>query len=210
MSITITGPISWEAIGRWYAGLATDRTVLAPAVAAKLPALLTAARTADDTLAALQRWVAQDIRYVSIALGLGGYQPRTPAEVVASGYGDCKDKATLFIAAANRLGFKAYPVLLNSGGNTERALPAVAQFDHDLAKNQGNPTLRHNFGRLRDRAEGAVASGRTSGHRDTGGRGRYESHTCTPEWQFIPFASPDSGRASSKVGPALQVERRSG
>jgi hypothetical protein len=133
MSITITGPITWEAIGRWYAGLATDRTVLAPAIAAKLPALLTTARTADDTLAALQRWVAQDIRYVSIALGLGGYEPRTPGEVVASGYGDCKDKATLFIAAANRLGFKAYPVLLNSGGNTERALPAVAQFDHAIA-----------------------------------------------------------------------------
>jgi hypothetical protein len=133
MSITITGPITWETIGKWYASLSTDRTVVAPAIEAKLPTLLAGTRTADDTLAALQRWVAQDIRYVSIALGLGGYQPRTPAEVIASSYGDCKDKATLFVAVAKRLGFQAYPVLLNSGGRTDRTLPAVGQFDHAIA-----------------------------------------------------------------------------
>jgi len=133
MTIGITGPISWEAIGHWYAALASDRTVVTPALEAKLPALLAGTRTADDTLAALQRWVAQDIRYVSIALGLGGYQPRAPADVVAAGYGDCKDKATLFVAMANRLGFRAYPVLLNSETQTERALPAVAQFNHAIA-----------------------------------------------------------------------------
>jgi hypothetical protein len=133
MTITITGPITWDAIGRWYAGLSANRTVVPTSVEARLPALLKGTRTADDTLAAVQRWVAQDIRYVSIALGLGGYQPRTPEEVVSSGYGDCKDKATLFIAVANRLGFHAYPVLLNNGGSTDRQLPAIGQFDHAIA-----------------------------------------------------------------------------
>jgi hypothetical protein len=102
-------------------------------VRAKLPAQLTGARTAEDTLRAVQRWVAQDIRYVSIALGLGGYQPRTPAQVVATGYGDCKDKATLYIAVVNALGFQAYPVLLKSGDQVERALPSIEQFDHAIA-----------------------------------------------------------------------------
>jgi transglutaminase-like putative cysteine protease len=133
MTIGLAAPLEWEAIGRWYAGLAGDRYDLSDAVRAKLPPLLTGARTAEDTLRAVQRWVAQDIRYVSIALGLGGYQPRTPAEVVATGYGDCKDKATLFIAVVNALGFQAYPVLLNSGGRVERALPSIAQFDHAIA-----------------------------------------------------------------------------
>lgn len=133
MSIGLTSPIEWERIGRWYARMAKDRYALDSTLRAKLPGLLAGARSTDDTLRAVQRWVAQDVRYVSIALGLGGYQPRTPAEVVSTGYGDCKDKATLFIAAVTALGFRAYPVLLNSGGDVERALPSIAQFDHVIA-----------------------------------------------------------------------------
>jgi transglutaminase-like putative cysteine protease len=133
MSIGLAGPLEWDAIGRWYAGLARDRYELNDALRTRLPSLLAGARTADDTLRAVQRWVAQDIRYVSIALGLGGYQPRPPAQVVATGYGDCKDKATLFVAVVKALGFQAYPVLLNSGGRVDRALPSIAQFDHAIA-----------------------------------------------------------------------------
>jgi transglutaminase-like putative cysteine protease len=133
MSIELAAPLDWETIGRWYAGLARDRYALDAVVKAKLPLLLAGSRSADDTLRAVQRWVAQDVRYVSIALGLGGYQPRMPAEVMATGYGDCKDKATLFIAAVNALGFQAYPVLLNSGSRVERALPSLGQFDHAIA-----------------------------------------------------------------------------
>jgi hypothetical protein len=77
--------------------------------------------------------VAQDIRYVSIDLGIGGYQPRMPADVVATGYGDCKDKATLFIAAVRALGYRANPVLLNSGGRVDPALPSLSQFNHAVA-----------------------------------------------------------------------------
>ena len=133
MSIEVAPPLEWEAIGQWYAGLARDRYDLNAGIRAKLPALLAGARSSSDTLRAVQRWVAQDIRYVSIALGLGGYQPRMPAEVVSTGYGDCKDKATLFIAVVNSLGYRAYPVLLNSGSEVERALPSIGQFDHAIA-----------------------------------------------------------------------------
>ncbi len=133
MSIGLSSPIEWETIGRWYANLARDRYALDSTLRAKLPGLLVGTRSTDDTLRSVQRWVAQDVRYVSIALGLGGYQPRTPAQVVSTGYGDCKDKATLFIAAVTALGFRAYPVLLNSGGDVERALPSIAQFDHAIA-----------------------------------------------------------------------------
>ncbi|MFL5403480.1 MAG: DUF3857 domain-containing transglutaminase family protein [Gemmatimonadales bacterium] len=133
MSIGLAGPVDWATIGRWYAGLARDRYSVDPDIKAKLATLLTGARTADDTLRAVQRWVAQDVRYVSIALGLGGYQPRTPAQVVSTGYGDCKDKATLFVAAVGSLGFRAFPVLLNSGDRVERALPSIEQFDHAIA-----------------------------------------------------------------------------
>jgi transglutaminase-like putative cysteine protease len=133
MSIGLAAPLEWAAIGRWYSGLARNRYELNDSIRSRVTSLLTAARTASDTLRAVQRWVAQDIRYVSIALGLGGYQPRSPAEVVATGYGDCKDKATLFVAVVKGLGFQAYPVLLNSGDRVERALPSIGQFNHAIA-----------------------------------------------------------------------------
>jgi hypothetical protein len=53
--------------------------------------------------------------------------------VLQTQYGDCKDKATLFIALARRLGVQAFPVLLSAGGGVERDLPSIAQFDHMIA-----------------------------------------------------------------------------
>ena len=131
--INVAGPIDWSEIARWYADLSKDRFVLTPELDQRLGGLVAEARTLDDSLRALHRWVAQDFRYVSISLGIGGYQPRLPAAVLEAKYGDCKDKATLFIALARRLGVTAYPVLLSSSGGADSTLPALAQFDHMIA-----------------------------------------------------------------------------
>lgn len=131
--LALSAPITWADIGRWYAGLARDRYALTAPVKAKVRELVADARTRDDTIRAIHRWVAQDIRYVAISLGLGGYQPRTPAKVVETGYGDCKDKATIFVAALKELGITAHPVLLAASGGVERRLPTIEQFDHAIA-----------------------------------------------------------------------------
>lgn len=133
MTILLGGSTSWQQIARWYHGLEEGRYVLTPEVEAKVAEVVKDARTLDDSLRAVHRWVAQDFRYVSLSLGIGGYQPRLPAAVLQTQYGDCKDKATLFIAVARRMGVKAYPVLLNSSGHVERAFPSVEQFDHMIA-----------------------------------------------------------------------------
>jgi transglutaminase-like putative cysteine protease len=133
MGITVGAPMTWAEIARWYNGLAKDRYVLTPALTTEIDSIVRPARTADDTLKALHKWIAKDLRYVSIALGIGGYQPRSPAATVGTGYGDCKDKATLFIAAARHVGITAYPVLLNIYGGNDRKLPAVEQFNHVIA-----------------------------------------------------------------------------
>lgn len=135
MHIALSSPITWHDIGAWYAKLARDRSSLGSVSTKKLNEVLTAAtpKTRDDTIRAIHRWVAQDIRYVSIALGLGGYQPRSPDTVVVTGFGDCKDKATLFVAAMNSLGITTFPVLLNSTGVSYRELASIEQLDHAIA-----------------------------------------------------------------------------
>jgi transglutaminase-like putative cysteine protease len=135
MSLRASSPTTWERIASWYAGLAKDRYAVTPDVRAKVRQVVAEAKatTREDTIRAVHRWVAQDIRYVSLSLGMGGYQPRPPAEVLGTGFGDCKDKATIFVAALNEMGITAYPVLLNSTGVDEESLPSISQLDHAIA-----------------------------------------------------------------------------
>ena len=133
VSIDLSAPITWSQVGHWYADLSRDRYRLSPELETKLAELVRNARTLDDSLRAVHRWVAQDFRYVSLSLGIGGYLPRLPGQVLETRYGDCKDKATLFIALARRMGLQAYPVLLSSSGGADSTLPTVEQFDHMIA-----------------------------------------------------------------------------
>ena len=55
---------------RWYDGLSRDRYTLPADVQAKVRELAATAKTRLDTIRAVHRWVAQDIRYISIALGV--------------------------------------------------------------------------------------------------------------------------------------------
>lgn len=131
--IDVSAPITWSQVASWYADLSRDRYHLSPELEAKVGDLVRGAHTLDDSLRAVHRWVAQDFRYVSLSLGIGGYLPRLPAQVLEARYGDCKDKATLFIALARRMGLPAYPVLLSSSGGADSSLPTVQQFDHMIA-----------------------------------------------------------------------------
>jgi len=145
MTITVASPLSWTDVGRWYGGLAKDRYVLSTRAVAVVDSIARLQRTGEDTLRALHSWIAKDVRYVSVALGLGGYQPRFPDSTITSGFGDCKDKATLFIAAAHHLGLTAFPVLLNSSGVRERGLPSIGQFDHVIAALPKQGTTGYTF-----------------------------------------------------------------
>jgi transglutaminase-like putative cysteine protease len=133
MWLSVAGPGSWSDIGKWYAGLAHDQLTSASPLRDTVRSITAHATTLEDSIRAIHRWVAQDVRYVSVSLGIGGYQPRAPATVLATGFGDCKDKATLFIAALGVIGVQAYPVLLNAGGRPDRALPTIGAFDHEIA-----------------------------------------------------------------------------
>ncbi len=80
----------------------------------------------------------QSLRYVSIATGLGrggGYRPRPARDVLANGYGDCKDKAHLFCTLARAAGLRAWlvPVYSSDRGRVQAAWPTPQQFDHCIA-----------------------------------------------------------------------------
>lgn len=132
-SIWVTGNIQWRTIGNWYDSLSRGRYDLTPAIIEAHALQLKGAKSLTDSLRATYRWVAQDFRYVSLSLGDGSYQPRSPQDVFSSRFGDCKDKTTLFVSLARRMGVTAYPVLLYSTGGVDSTKPTLSQFNHVIA-----------------------------------------------------------------------------
>jgi hypothetical protein len=133
MSVTVSAPHSWNAVTTWYHNLAKDSYTLDAVSATRADSVVRGATSRTDTLRRLHKWIAQDLRYVSVSLGLGGFQPRSPLEVLNTGYGDCKDKTTLFVAAARRWGFDARAVLLNLNGGRDSRPVAINRFNHAIA-----------------------------------------------------------------------------
>lgn len=100
------GDALWTRIGNWYTSLAAPRSEGGGDLA-------TTARSVagdGDFMARLSRvadFMQQQIRYVAIEIGIGGWQPHSAEDVFRSRYGDCKDKATLTIAMLDAVGIRA-------------------------------------------------------------------------------------------------------
>jgi hypothetical protein len=155
MTVSVSPSFSWNAIGRWYVPIARDAYKVTPSVEEKMSTVLSGAKSLDDSIRAIHKWVAQDIRYVAIELGRGGYVPRSAETVVRTGYGDCKDKAMLFAAALKKIGVTAYPVLLNINGLERKETPSLGQFNHMIAA-----VKRGNGYQFADLTAGAYALGK--------------------------------------------------
>ncbi len=123
----------WNAVGRWEKKLAEpvlDQPGGATAIAAKLKP-----DSPDRFLDAIGdafSYVSREIRYVSIQIGIGGYKPSSPADVVKNGYGDCKDKTFLLRAVLEQWGLKSYAVLVRTRdlGPLLPDVPCMDMFNH--------------------------------------------------------------------------------
>jgi hypothetical protein len=105
---------TWRGVGEWYTALAHDRLTATPDMAAKA-AELTAGKTDFYQKAeAIGDFVQQQIRYVAIEMGVGGFQPHPAADVFHGKYGDCKDKSTLLSAMLSTVGIHSDLVMVDT------------------------------------------------------------------------------------------------
>jgi tetratricopeptide (TPR) repeat protein/transglutaminase-like putative cysteine protease len=128
--VQLTTFVSWEQIGRWYAGLEKDRRAPSPEVRAKADELTKGLDSDLDKVQALYDFVAKNFRYVSLSLGVGRYQPHAAGDVLHNQYGDCKDKHTLLASLLEAEGLHASSVLINSSRKLDPDVPSPSQFDH--------------------------------------------------------------------------------
>lgn len=103
---------------------------------AQIQEIAAAETTPEGRAAALLRYTQNDVRYLAISIGEGGYTPRQLNDVCDTRYGDCKDKSKLFVTMARRLGLDACPALVNTrdGPALEGYLPSGQLFDHCIVR----------------------------------------------------------------------------
>jgi tetratricopeptide (TPR) repeat protein/transglutaminase-like putative cysteine protease len=128
--VQLTTFTDWKQVAQWYARLQGERMTVDDSVRRKAEELTKGADTSSEKARRLYDFVARNVRYVSISLGVGRYQPHSASDVLLSGYGDCKDKHTLFSAMLRAEGIQSYPVLIDSSRKLDADVPSPAQFDH--------------------------------------------------------------------------------
>jgi len=133
-SVQLTTFETWQQLGDWYAGLEKDRRQPNDAIKAKAAELVQGKTTDMDKVKALYDYVSRDFRYVSLSFGLGRYQPHAASEVLANGYGDCKDKNTLLAALLAAQGFESTSVLIGAQHKLDPEVPSPSQFDHVITR----------------------------------------------------------------------------
>lgn len=131
--IHVSSLVSWRAAGAWYGTVLSGVAAPGAAVSAKARQLTAGASTPEERLRALYGFVAREIRYVSLAFGIGRLEPRPPDLVLETGYGDCKDKHVLLAALAQSIGLTLEPVLIGSSVDLVESAPSPAQFDHVIS-----------------------------------------------------------------------------
>ena len=138
----------WSAIGAAYWKRAKDKAEVTQAIQRAADKV---AGSAEGLEAAhkLYNWVTQNIRYVALELGIGGFVPQSAEEVLNQRYGDCKGYVTLLQALLKAKGIQSEPVLVYLGEDYSLLpAPTPEQFNHVILylPNYGiylDPTMRY-------------------------------------------------------------------
>jgi len=129
-SLAISSFPNWAAVGAAYEGRATDKARVTPAVQQLADRITGTIADPYQQAKALYDWVSQNIRYVSVDIGDSGYVPNPADEIIAAGYGDCKDHVTLLKALLAAKGIASSGVLVNWDNAFAPMTVAMPEFNH--------------------------------------------------------------------------------
>lgn len=106
---------SWTEFGRFMYALYQGRDALPEAVLQKAAAAVAGVTDKREKIARLYAFLQQNTRYISIQLGIGGWQPFDAQYVAAKGYGDCKALTNYMYSLLKANNIKSYPAVLYGG-----------------------------------------------------------------------------------------------
>ncbi|PLX01691.1 MAG: transglutaminase, partial [Marinilabiliales bacterium] len=124
---------NWEAKSLWFYGVNEDYGSFnsTPEIDKKVGEILADAVDEMDSITLLTHWVADEIRYSGISMGVGeGYTLHSGDMNFTDRCGVCKDKAGMLITMLRAAGFESYPAMTMAGSRIDY-IPAD-QFNHSV------------------------------------------------------------------------------
>jgi hypothetical protein len=125
---------SWKTLGQWEYGLYKGRDVLPESAIHDVHAFVDTLNDPREKAKALYQYMQKRTRYVSVQLGIGGWQPFEASFVHEHSYGDCKALSNYMVALLKEAGIQAYPYVIHSGSDP---YPFIKEFP----SNQSNHAM---------------------------------------------------------------------
>jgi hypothetical protein len=123
----------WNAFGAFMHTLMAGRDVLPDRLAHEVREAVADLTTTEEKVDRLYRLLQEKTRYVSVQLGIGGWQPFSAQYVYTNAYGDCKALSNFMGAMLREVGIESYAVLINAADRVHVPLHenfATSAFNH--------------------------------------------------------------------------------
>ncbi len=111
---------SWNSFGKFIYELNKGRDVVPQQIAMEVKKLTRNATTDEEKVAIVYDYLQENTRYISIQLGIGGWQTFTSKYVAEKKYGDCKALTYYMKGMLREVGINSYPALVSAGSNFKK------------------------------------------------------------------------------------------
>jgi transglutaminase-like putative cysteine protease len=108
---------SWQDFGKFVNSLRLGRDQLPENVKQAVHRIADDISNPIEKIARLYEYLQKNTRYISIQLGVGGWQPFDAKEVAAKGYGDCKALTNYMYSILKEAGITSYYTVVRGGKN---------------------------------------------------------------------------------------------
>jgi len=125
---------TWNSFGKWIGVLNAGKQNLPAETILEIKKITADAKTDKEKAKIIYEFMQNKTRYVSVQIGIGGFQP-FPAETVdKTGYGDCKALSNYTKALMNSVGIEAQYALVQAGKDAKNIKKdfTTSQFNHAI------------------------------------------------------------------------------
>lgn len=106
----------WYEYGKWmYEELLADKKILPPATVSHIKSMTAEAESPQEKARILYKYLQEKTRYISIQIGIGGFEPFPAATVDQLGYGDCKALVIYMQSMLEVVGIPSYYCVVEAG-----------------------------------------------------------------------------------------------
>jgi hypothetical protein len=106
---------TWDGFGKFINNLYQGRDVLPENTKQKVHELTDNLHNPKEKIAVLYDYLQKNTRYISVQLGIGGFQPFDANYVATNKYGDCKALSNFMVSLLKEANLKANSVIIQAG-----------------------------------------------------------------------------------------------